>query len=213
VLSAVFGAGAISAVAWGQAAPEAPTKPLPAGFERLMTGRHAPAGLTRPVRPVRLADGYYACKTDDLYKLRACRIDRDAAGRTWLEMLPNNLLPMRGLLEEDNGTLVFEGFPTEPQPFGCYTCAEACETPGDAACDCNETQLLGRRSCLEQPLVVRFRGAPGAYKGSLTHDTYFQTFTFDGPRAPKAFHVSVNRYNVTLGRKLPGPPSGPRDAL
>lgn len=149
---------------------------------------------------MRIATGFYQCKVDDLYKLRTCKVDRDEAGHTWLEVLEGSLLPMRGLLEEDKGDLVFEGFPTEPQPFGCYRCSDVCADPRDPACDCTETQLLGLSTCKEQVLRVRFRGGVGYLRGAMTHDIYFQTF--DEQRRPKAFDVQINKYNVTLGRRL-----------
>lgn len=181
-------------------APSAPPPPPPLASPRLIPGRHAPSGLTRPAKPVRIAPGFYECKVDDLYKLRSCKVDRDEAGRTWLEVLPGNLLPMRGLLEEEKGDLVFEGFPTEPVPFGCYRCSDACEDPQSPRCECTEAQLLGARTCQEQVLRVRFRGNVGALRGAMTHDLYFQSV--DEARRPKAFDVQVNKYNVTLGRRL-----------
>lgn len=135
-----------------------------------------------------------------MYKLRTCKVDRDEAERTWLEVLPGSLLPMRGLLEEDKGDLVFEGFPTEAEPFGCYRCSEACVDPKSPQCDCTESQLLGLRTCKEQVLRVRFRGGVGALRGAMTHDIYFQGF--DEQRRPKDFSVQVNKYNVTLGRRM-----------
>ena len=196
-----------------EAAPEPPVAkrppPPPPENPRLLSGRHAPSGLTRPPRPVRLSDGLYACKTDDFYRLRTCSVERDAEGRTWLEVHEGNLLPMRGLLEEDHGDLVFEGFPTEAAPFGCYACPETC---GGEACGCNAVQELGARTCLQQAFHVRLRGGPGLRKGTLTHDVYFKSFDFsDGVRTLKAFDVTVNKYVLTIGRKLrPGEDPAPQ---
>ena len=194
-------------------APEPPPAkrppPPPQENPRLLAGRHAPSGLTRPPRPVRLGDGPYACKTDDLYRLRTCAIERDAEGRTWLDMHEGNLLPMRGLLEEDHGDLVFEGFPTEATPFGCYRCQETCV---GGTCGCNPVQELGARTCLEQPLRVRLRGGAGLWKGTLTHDVYFKSFDSNGGvQTLKDFDVNVNKYVVTIGRKLrPGEDPSPQ---
>ena len=180
-------------------APPLPA-PAPLASPRLIAGRHAPSGLVRPAKPVRISPGFYQCKVDDVYKLRTCKVDRDDAGRTWLEVLAGSLLPMRGLLEEDKGDLVFEGFPTEAEPFGCYRCSDACVDPMSPQCDCTEVQLVGLKTCKEQVLRVRFRGGVGALRGSLTHDVYYQSF--DEERRPKAFDVQINKYNVTLGRRL-----------
>lgn len=178
----------------------ATTAPPPLASPRLIAGRHAPSGLTRPPKPVRIAPGFYQCKVDDIYKLRTCKVDRDEAGRTWLDVLAGSLLPMRGLLEEDKGDLVFEGFPTDPEPFGCYRCNDACAEPKSAQCDCTPTQLLGLETCKAQVLRVRFRGGVGSLRGAMTHDIYFQSF--DEDRRPKAFDVQINKYNVTIGRRL-----------
>lgn len=139
---------------------------------------------------------------DDLYRLRTCRVETDPedGGRTWLEVDGGNLLPMRGVLEDDRGALVFEGFPTEEQPFGCYTCEEPCRA-NPAQCGCTEVQKMGETTCLSQVLRFRLVGGPGALRGPMTHDTYFRTFHDDAAHSPDAFQVSVNRYNVTLGRK------------
>jgi hypothetical protein len=183
--------------------------PAAAVNRRLIPGRHVPSALAHAARPAKIPAGIYACKVDDMYRLRTCRVEVDPedGGRTWLEVDSGNLLGMRGVLEDDHGVLVFEGFPTEEQPFGCYSCHQECPAarPG---CACTEAQALGEQTCLQQPLRIRFTGGIGAYRGKMTHDTYFQTVNDDAERSPNAFAVSVNHYNVTLGRKLP--PTTPR---
>jgi hypothetical protein len=206
--SASASAWAVSVAPSASARPAEPSSALtsagPSPNRHLIPGRHVPSALAHPARPTRLVPGVYACKVDDMYRLRTCHVEVDAedGGRTWLEVDRDNLLPMRGVLEEDHGVLVFEGFPTEAQPFGCYACDGVCRG-GRTNCACTEAQLLGEKTCLEQVLRIRFTGAPGAYRGKMTHDTYFQTVNDDAERSPNAFDVSVNRYNVTLGRKLP----------
>jgi len=102
-----------------------------------------------PVRPSRIVPGHYACKITLIYRLRDCWVRRDAAGRTWLEFAPDNLLHVAGVLWDDGPAVRFEAKLVSP--------STVVDCPG----------------CERQALHGVFRGQAGKYTGVLTFRQYY----------------------------------------
>jgi hypothetical protein len=79
------------------------------------------------------APGEYLCKIAKEYKLRPCTVAAD--GDTVRLTIPEGLFGVEGTLHEDEGVVFFDGRLSEPRSWGCFRCAERCETdPASCAC-------------------------------------------------------------------------------
>jgi hypothetical protein len=171
--------------------------------------RHHPAVLDEPPRQTKLAPGAYACRVSREYRLRACTVERDADGRTFLEFAEGNLLGMRGVVYDRAGAVEFEGWLAEEQPFGCTSCQDRCIAhPGTCGCDPLPPDAVVE--CLKQPLRITLRPTGGGkYHGTLGYRVYYNEYVGEGEgRHPEGFVGKPERFEIDLA---PGPPPVPRD--
>lgn len=171
--------------------------------------RHHPAVLDDAPRPARLAPGAYACRVSREYRLRECTVERDAEGRTFLEFAEGNLLGMRGVVYDRSGTLEFEGWLAEEQPFGCTSCQDRCIAhPGTCGCDPLPPDAVVE--CLKQPLRMTLRPTGGGkYHGTLDYRVYYNEYVGEAEgRHPEGFVGKQERFEVDI---VPGPPPAPRE--
>jgi hypothetical protein len=167
--------------------------------------RHRPAVLDEPPRAAKLAPGAYACRVSKEYRLRACTVERDEEGRTFLEFAEGNLLGMRGVVYDRAGAVEFEGWLAEEQPFGCTSCQDRCiAEPG--SCVCTPLPPEAVVECLKQPLriTLRTRGG-GRYRGVLEYYVYYNEYLGEGAaRHPEGYIGKKERFEIDL---VPGPPT------
>jgi len=169
------------------------------------TPRHHPALLDEAARPARLAPGAYSCKVSREYRLRDCRVERDADGRTFLEFADGNLLALRGVVYDRAGALEFEGWLTDAEPFGCTSCAERCILD-PATCSCTPLPVEAIAACVAQPVrfTLRAASAAGTYRGVLVHQVYYNEYVGDGAdRHAEGFVAQPERLEITLVRGAP----------
>jgi hypothetical protein len=166
--------------------------------------RHRPKALDEAARPARLVPGAYSCRVSREYRLRDCRVERDAAGHTLLEFATGNLIGMRGIVTDSGGALEFEGWLTEEQPFGCSHCADRCiEEPG--SCGCDELPEAAVIECVAQPLRVTLRpNGAGRYRGSMKYRIYYNEYVGEGPaRRPEGFVAKEEQFEIDLVQGAP----------
>lgn len=169
------------------------------------TPRYRPALLDEAARPARLAPGAYACKVSREYRLRACRVERDAEGRTFLEFGEGNLLALRGVVYDHAGALEFEGWLSDAEPFGCTSCDERCILD-PASCSCTPLPVEAVSQCVAQPARFTLRAAatPGTYRGVLVHHVYYNEYMGEGDaRHAEGFTAQPEKLEITLVRGAP----------
>ncbi len=167
-------------------------------FRALYRGpRHRPAALDQKARPTRVKPGKYACKISREYKLRDCVVETSPEGHTLLEVLPGNLLGLRGVLWDEGSAVHFEGWPTEEQPFGCTSCQDRCVAyPGTCVCQPLPPEAI--RECIAQPVTFVLRGTT-RLTGTLTHGVYFNAYVGEGAqRHPEGFEVKPEKLEVVI---------------
>jgi len=183
-------------------APELTDADRLAILEEIYNGpRHFPELIKEPPQKSRIAPGAYRCRVGKGYKLRGCRVEKDPTGHVLLEVEPGNLIGMRGVLQDDGPAVRFEGWLTERRPFGCFGCQERCFVhPG--SCFCVPLVLEASRECMLQPLVIRFKGGGGSWKGKLDYKTYYNHYDHGtDPPTPVGFDVEQESFEVLLRRK------------
>lgn len=137
--------------------------------------RHQPSALTEPARPSRIKAGIYRCSVGDGYKLRECRVEKDADGRTLLEIGAGNLVSARGVVWDDGAASRFEGWLTDQRPFGCFSCQDRCYiNPG--SCGCDPAPLAVAKACVAQPVSILLNGAGNQFTGKLSYSHFYATY-------------------------------------
>jgi hypothetical protein len=169
--------------------------------------RHRPAVLDEPARPAGIQPGEYACRVSQEYRLRGCRVERDADGRTFLVIDEGNLLAMRGVLYDERGGLAFEGWLTDEEPFGCTSCQDRCILDPQS-CACDPLPEAGVVECLQQPLRMTFRATgAGKYSATLPYRVYYNEYVGEGAaRHAEGYVGKPERFRVDLVRGKPPVP-------
>lgn len=179
-------------------APVQPPEDRPARSETLRDApRHRPEALSQAPRPTRIEPGIYQCRISKEYRLRDCKVERDAAGHVMLTM-PAAMIAVRGVLWDEGDVTKFAGWTTAERPFGCFACQERCAA-APHECACIEHPIEASRECLAQPVRFELRGGPKRWRGVLEYRTYFNDYKGEGAeRRVVGYGSDLERLEVEL---------------
>ncbi|MCA9628453.1 MAG: hypothetical protein KC766_12335 [Myxococcales bacterium] len=141
--------------------------------------RPTPPAMNEPARAAKLKPGLYRCSVGQGYKLRDCLVEKDAEGRTLLEIGSGNLIAARGVIWDRGGGLHFEGWLTDKRPFGCFGCQDRCYVD-PTKCGCKPPPFEVAEACVVQSVSIDFRGAGNTFRGEMTYHQFWPTFEGQG---------------------------------
>jgi hypothetical protein len=148
----------------------------------MKNGHYHPPELDQPPRPARIKPGYYACKVSDIYKLRDCKVTRDARGHTLLEFDKHNLVGLKGVVYDDGPVLRYVAWQTASSVIDC-------------------------QGCERQPVYGVLRGNGRNYRGILQFRSYYDPYVLpEMPSASFKQEEADDRFGLTLQFRRALPP-------
>ncbi len=159
--------------------------------------RPAPAALSEAPRPTKLKPGLYRCSVGEGYKLRDCLVEKDADGRTLLEIGEGNLIAARGVVWDEGRGLHFEGWLTDARPFGCFGCQDRCYVDPDS-CGCKPPPFEVAEACVVQQVSMDLKGAGNQFRGELLYHQFWATYEGQGGERNLVVASREERHPVRL---------------